>query len=141
MYYIYLQRKYAYTFLALFLGFVALLYAPTHDLFRHNLLYYDFAGESISGIVFRQDVLLYTLIAWFAKWNINFEIIRFLFVFFSYQMYFSLFYSIQRKNTSLNNKRISFLLFLLFIIFYTLFCDMLWATARICNGSDFLWGL
>ena len=48
MYYIYLQRKYAYTFLALFLGFVALLYAPTHDLFRHNLLYYDFAGESIS---------------------------------------------------------------------------------------------
>lgn len=127
MYYIYLQRKYAYTFLALFLGFVALLYAPTHDLFRHNLLYYDFAGESISGIVFRQDVLLYTLIAWFAKWNINFEIIRFLFVFFSYQMYFSLFYSIQRKNTSLNNKRISFLLFLLLLFsirFFVICCGL-----------------
>ncbi|SHF71086.1 EpsG family protein [Bacteroides faecichinchillae] len=128
VYYIYLQRKYAYTFLALFLGFIALLYAPTHDLFRHNLLYYDYVGEATTGIVFRQDVLLYTLTAWFAKWNINFEIIRFLFVFLSYQMYFSLFYSIQRKNSYLNNnKKISFLLFLLLLFsirFFVICCGL-----------------
>ncbi|WP_159106340.1 EpsG family protein [Bacteroides faecichinchillae] len=114
--------------MALFLGFIALLYAPTHDLFRHNLLYYDYVGEATTGIVFRQDVLLYTLTAWFAKWNINFEIIRFLFVFLSYQMYFSLFYSIQRKNSYLNNnKKISFLLFLLLLFsirFFVICCGL-----------------
>lgn len=128
VYYIYLQRKYAYTFLALFLGFIALLYAPTHDLFRHNLLYYDYVGEATTGIVFRQDVLLYALTVWFAKWNINFEIIRFLFVFLSYQMYFSLFYSIQRKNNCLNNnKKMSFLLFLLLLFsirFFVICCGL-----------------
>lgn len=125
IYYIYKQKEYAYTFLALFLGLFAILYAPTHDLFRHTLFYYDCIGSPTDFIGVKQDILLYLLSSWFANWNINFEIIRFLFVFLSYQMYFQIFLSLQKRNKHIKeNKDLCFLLFLLlfFSIRYFVIC-------------------
>lgn len=129
IYYVYHGKRYAYTFLALFLGFIALLYAPTHDLFRHNLFYYDCVSSVVdNGVVFKQDLILYTLTAWFAKWNINFEFIRFLFVFISYQLYFLVYLSLQEKNGFLKNSRsTSFFLFLLLLFsirFFVICCGL-----------------
>ena len=113
---IYNRKKYAFTFLALFMGLCAILYPPYADLYRHQLKYFSFATEYDSLQIITTnglDFLLHTINNAFAQLGINFEIIRFLFTFISYQICFWIFKDIVSRNHLLStNRKYYFITFL-----------------------------
>ena len=113
---IYNRKKYAFVLLSVFMGLCAILFPPFADLYRHNLNYFNFSHEySTFEIVTSNglDFLLHTISNTFSDLNINFELIRFLFAFTSYQISFYLFRNIVSKNRELSeNQKIYFISFL-----------------------------
>ena len=72
---------------------LAILSPPFADLYRHALhfQYYKHSSVPISSIFMQKDYVLDLLEYYFAKWNLNFEFIRGLFVFVCYQIAFALY--------------------------------------------------
>ncbi len=98
------RQPYAYVLLSLFMALVAFLYPPTHDLWRHNMMYYSYVLYPADSLIVTQngsDYVLYSISSLFAKYEIPFEYVRFLFVFFSYLMYFKVFRAVVSQNLSL----------------------------------------
>ncbi|MFR3328879.1 MAG: hypothetical protein ACLTSL_01715 [Odoribacter splanchnicus] len=90
-----LRQNYSYThFLSFFMGLCAILFPPYADLYRHTLTYFSFWSDTSAlweTILLNSDFLLTGLSCLFAKGHIPFEIVRFLFVFVCYEIYFALF--------------------------------------------------
>lgn len=83
------KRKYANYFLCVFLGICSILWAPTGDLYRHNLLYYNYVYTSKFEFLPTQiDWVVYYINWIFAKAGINFEYIRCIFIIISYLIAF-----------------------------------------------------
>ena len=78
--------------LFLFMGLCSLLWPPYGDLYRHNMVYFEFQemtySEFIGFLYYHYDFLFYLISFFFAKIGIPFEIIRFIFVFLSYKIIF-----------------------------------------------------
>ena len=86
---VYNKKRYALVLLACFMGLCAILWPPTGDLYRHTIDYFDYIGKDEFELQLGQlDYTLYYLSYIFANWGINFELIRFFFVFFSYIIVF-----------------------------------------------------
>lgn len=121
-------KKYSssvYSLLAIFMGLVSILWAPTADLYRHNMMYYEFKRidffQFLSYIDTTVDVLYYVVLYFFAKMDIHFEFIRFLFVFIAYRMTFDVYLDCVRRNPNLHTCHTSFfLIFYLSISFFTI---------------------
>lgn len=110
--------KYAFTLLSIFMGLMALLYPPVGDIYRYTQDYYSWAdmnwGDFVSSLEFRFDYLLPFLSFACAKLGLHFEIVRFLYVFVSYQIIFYIFTDIVSKNPYLRDSRIYIKCFILF---------------------------
>lgn len=124
LYYASLRRRWAYTLLAIFMGLCAMLWPPTGDLYRHNMMYFDFAGMDMSQFLdflkIRFDFLLYTISFSFAKFGIPFEFIRFFFIFITYKLTFRVYedYACQSAESD-NTKKIAFYVFFFSVLFFT----------------------
>ncbi len=106
-------RRVFYTILiSAFFGLTASLLAPTGDLYRLYIIYFDFQEYSfdafISFLGTKPDFLFYTLLYVFAKLGLSIRIIIFLMIFCFFQMSFNLLLK-QRK-------KISILIILLFVM-------------------------
>lgn len=119
IYEIWRGERYALTLLAVFMGLCAVLFAPVTDLYRHTMDYYYYkSGEPDSFLqVLDKDVILRFLSFTFAKLGIHFEIVRFIFVFLSYQIFFFIYQDIVDNNEFLKNNRwYGFVFFLIMFI-------------------------
>lgn len=120
-------KKYcnAYYLLAIFMGLVSVLWPPTADLYRHNMMYFDFKvmnlQQFLNYIDGNVDLLYYILLYFFAKMGINFELIRFLFVCISYCLSFNIYAECMKRNPNIHvcHKAI-FFLFYLSVPFFTI---------------------
>lgn len=124
LYYSSLRRRWAYTLLAIFMGLCAMLWPPTGDLYRHNMMYFDFVemdkSQFLDFIKIRFDFLLYTISFLFAKLGVPFEFIRFFFIFTTYKLTFRVYedYSWQSAESN-NTKKIVFYIFYFSVLFFT----------------------
>lgn len=125
------RQPYAYVLFSLFLALVAFLYPPTHDLWRHNMMYYSYVQHPADSLFVTQnglDYVLYSLTALFAKCNIPFEYVRFLLVFFSYVIYFKVFKEVAAQNTILRGSSTNYVncfwLMFFFIPFFDICCGL-----------------
>ena len=120
------KRKYeAMTLLSLFMALCSILWPPTGDLYRHNMMYYEFQKMSIDQfIVFismQFDFILYLISFSFAKLGLPFEYIRAILVFVVYQMTFWTFRDCLRQNPNLDKSyMLFFLLFFLSVLFFVI---------------------
>lgn len=122
------KRRYAYTLFSLFMGICAVLYAPSGDLYRHTKVYFlcqDWGWKEFAGmILLKMDIFLLYLTYVCAKLGIHFEIVRFLFVFVSYECAFWIFRDVVKQNKVLQENRyyyiLGFLLFFMSVIFFTI---------------------
>lgn len=125
IYYASHQKKWAYTLLAVFMGLCAMLWPPTGDLYRHNMMYFDFQNMTLINFIdfikLKLDFLLYTISYIFAKIGIPFEFIRFIFIFISYKLIFNIYEDIC-KNIEANNQIIKtiFFIFYLSVMFFVI---------------------
>lgn len=122
-YYIFRRRYEAMTFLSLFMALCSMLWPPVGDLYRHNMMYYEFQKMNIEQFVVflstRFDFVLYLISFLFAKLGLPFEYIRAIFVFTTYQMTFWIFRDCLRRNPFLGKSYILFfLLFYLSVLFF-----------------------
>ena len=82
---IYNRKKYAFVLLSIFMGYMAILWAPTGDLYRHNISYLEYKDMPTFELTIMQFDFVLHILSWsFARLGIHFEIIRFLFVTISY---------------------------------------------------------
>lgn len=89
---VYNKRHYALILLGCFMGLCAMLWPPTGDLYRHTMDYFDYIDKDEFELKLGQfDFILYYLSYVFANLGINFELVRFLFVFLSYMIIFFIF--------------------------------------------------
>ena len=89
---VYNKRHYALILLGCFMGLCAMLWPPTGDLYRHTMDYFDYIDKDEFELKLGQfDFILYYLSYVFANLGINFELVRFLFVFLSYMIVFFIF--------------------------------------------------
>lgn len=106
-------RRVFYTILiSTFFALTASLLAPTGDLYRLYIIYFDFQAYSfdsfISFLSLKPDFLFYFLLYAFAKLGLSIRIIIFLMIFSFFQLSFNLLFKQQRK--------ISVLIILLFVM-------------------------
>lgn len=95
---VYNRKRYAIYLLSFFMGLLAILWAPTGDLYRHNMSYFNYIGEKDFELGWSQfDFVLHYLSWMFANNGINFEIIRFLFVLTSYLCIDWIFFDLIKK--------------------------------------------
>lgn len=116
---IYGRRRYALSLLAIYLGYFAMLYAPTGDLYRYfldftlyqNLSFTEFKLSISNKMDFIQPFLFWSM----AKVGLTCDAVRFLYVYISSELLFSIYYDITEK--SKNSQIVNFLLFLLLLLF------------------------
>lgn len=122
------KHRYAYTLFSLFMGLCAILYAPSGDLYRHTKVYFLAQNwgwnEFIEISLLKMDFFLIYITYFCAKIGIQFEIVRFLFVFVSYECAFWIFRDVVKQNKILQENRyyyvLGFLLFFMSVIFFNI---------------------
>lgn len=124
-YYISKRKCEAMTLLSLFMALCSMLWPPTGDLYRHNMMYYEFQKMNINQFVdfisIQFDFVLYLISFLFAKLGLPFEYIRALLVFAVYQMAFWTFRDCSRRNPNLDKSyMLFFLLFFLSVLFFVI---------------------
>ena len=124
-YYISKQKYETMTLLSLFMALCSVLWPPTGDLCRHNMMYYEFQKMSVEQFVVfiseQFDFILYLMSFLFAKLGLPFEYIRGLFVFITYQMMFWIFRDCLKQNLLLcKSYFLFFLLFYLSVLFFVI---------------------
>lgn len=120
------KRKYeAMTLLSLFMALCSMLWPPTGDLYRHNMMYFEFqkmtTDQFVAFMSMQFDFVLYLISFLFAKLGLPFEYIRAIFIFTAYQMTFWIFRNCLKLNPSLNKSyMLFFLLFYLSVLFFVI---------------------
>lgn len=125
MYSVLKKHFFACDLLALFMGCCSVLWPPTADLYRHNMLYFEFHRMNVSQffdyIETTPDFLYYLLSYLLSKVNINFEVIRFIFVFIAYKMSFRIYFDCMSRNKNIYEyHKMFFLIFYLSVPFFTI---------------------
>lgn len=125
LYYASQRERCAYTLLAIFMGLCAILWPPTGDLYRHNMMYFDFREMDVAQffefIKLKFDFLLYAISFLFAKTGIPFEFIRFLFVYVTYELIFRVYEDCFNRNPEVDGlSREAFFIFFLSVLFFTI---------------------
>lgn len=114
---LYKGRRYAFSLVAVLLGYFALLYAPTGDLYRYFQDYLTYSSLSISEFFMdlkgQMDVFQPTTFYLFSRIGMSADWIRFLYVYLSSELLFSIYCSSVRTNNNYKN----FIIFLLLILF------------------------
>ena len=80
--------------ISLTMALMGFIFSPFADLYRHTQQYLHFIDHGNDGLFFPKgqlDFIMYSMSNIFAKHNIPFEYVRFIFVFISYQISFFLF--------------------------------------------------
>lgn len=115
------KQKVYFTILAFIFGLIGYTSAPTGDLYRHYLEYFNFStrpmAEITEYIVSGLDFVVQILILISAELSIGIQWISFLAVFVTYYIIFTYFIKITLKNDKLNSTNVVYLLFLLTLIF------------------------
>lgn len=115
---IYNKKSYALILLALFMGFIAILFPPVYDLYRHHINFYglDITKENLNEEIFvRPDFILPYLNIIIKNIGLQFEIIRFILVTTSYLIIFWIFRDVIHSKPELKKYY--------FRIFIILFCS------------------
>lgn len=125
LYYASQGKRWAYTLLAIFMGLCAILWPPTGDLYRHNMMYFDFRemdmAQFFEFIKVKFDFLLYAISFLFAKAGVPFEFIRFFFVFITYKLVFLILEDCSGRNSQIDrSKSIVFFVFFFSVLFFTI---------------------
>lgn len=112
-------------FLAVFMGICSILWPPTADLYRHNMLYFEFQQMNVNQffdyIETTPDFLYYLLSYFLSKVNANFEVVRFFFVFIAYKMVFRIYFDCMSRNQNIcKYHKTFFLVFYLSVSFFTI---------------------
>lgn len=122
------------TILALSIAMVALFTPPFADIYRHTLLYFYY--QNYEDTIFQSngnDFIFYTLNNIFAKNQIPFEYISYIFVFICYQISFYLFGEVLHSSYAVKWSRTTvfhiFLCFLLMVPFIAIINGLRMATA------------
>lgn len=119
------RDKLSLTMLSLFMGLCSFLWVPTGDLYRHNMMYFEFQyfsnADFFQYILLRPDFLLYLFSYLFAKISLPFELIRFILVFISYKIAFALAQDVIKLNPLYNRYyKYIILIFFLSVQFFTI---------------------
>ena len=125
LYYASQGKRWAYTLLAIFMGLCAILWPPTGDLYRHNMMYFDFRemdmAQFFEFIKVKFDFLLYAISFLFAKAGVPFEFIRFFFAFITYKLVFLILEDCSGRNSQIDrSKSIVFFVFFFSVLFFTI---------------------
>lgn len=116
---IYRGERYAFSLLAIFIGFIGLLYPPSGDLYRYALDYYDVLDipfqDFLSAIQGKMDFLFYFVLWLFGKIGLSYDLVRFLFVWIGAELTFDIFYKITTE-IRLHDKRATFRLFIILML-------------------------
>lgn len=136
LYYASERKRWAYTMLAIFMGFCAMLWPPTGDLYRHSMMYFEFKEMNIvqfgDFIKLKFDFLLYLVSFVFGKIGIPFEFVRFFFIFIAYKLVFFIFEDCSIRNYKMcQSKRTVFLIFFFSVLFFTIVQGMRYGFASI----------
>ena len=128
------RKRYAQTLLSLFMGFAAILWAQTGDLYRHTVEHNEFISSSstefIDFLSFRLDYIYYIFSYLVSKSGINFEIVRFLLVYLVYELNFYIARDIISRNSTLKKKYgIIILSFYFSTLFFALTFGLRWTEA------------
>lgn len=114
---IYNNKRFAYSCLSIFCGYAALLYPPTGDLYRYTIDYLTYSNLDyleFSQLLDDKIDYLHAFFLWFlGRLEINCDISRFIYVWFSCELIFSIFYNLFLK---FNNKKERFIYFLILIL-------------------------
>lgn len=126
------KKKWAVFILSLFMGLCAILWPPTGDLYRHSISYFEYRQMTLPCFVnelkMHPDFIFHILSFVFAKIGLNFEILRFLFVFICYNIIFYIFYdSVKCKKIGYHN--LIFTCFYFSVMFFSIVQGLRFATA------------
>ena len=117
---IYRGERYAFSLLAIFIGFIGLLYPPSGDLYRYAQDYYYVLNlpfkDFLSVIQGKMDFFYYFVLWIFGKLGLSHDHVRFIFVWIGAELTFEIFYKLT-TDIRLNNKRATFRLFIILILF------------------------
>lgn len=114
---IYNNKRYAFSLLSLFMVFVAWLFPPIMDLYRHYLQFLDINGDpaSLNNIVEdKLDFILYYVNKFYGWLGLPFEFVRATFVFISYEILFWIYRDLIKKFP--NSKKNNFVIFIIWLL-------------------------
>ena len=118
---IYNNKRYAYSCLSIFLGYIALLYPPTGDLYRYAQDYFLFYSLDYSDFIhlleFKIDFIHPCFLWLLGKLNVNCDVSRFIYVWFSSELIFSMFYEIFHNSQNRIMRFVSFSILILLLSF------------------------
>lgn len=105
--------------LAVFIGLISVLaWPPRADVYRHAMTFYEIQGMPIEKIIYYYyrggDIILLLLQVIFGKLGLNFEMIRFIFVFFPYILFFNL-YNIIVDSSKIKPNKKAYLFFIVLL--------------------------
>lgn len=103
------------------MGLLAMQVMPVADLYRHTLVYYELKEASLSEffdfLKWHVDYVFYIILYVAGRLEIDFSIVRLLWVSVAYGIYFYIFNDVVSRKTSLSRKH--YMLVFLFFIFYS----------------------
>lgn len=115
------RRKYSFVLLTIFMGYIAYLWPPTGDLYRHTLSYFEFKYSSSYKLSeYQEDYVMHILSFIFAKNGIPFEFVRFIFIVVSYTLMFRVLEDLGRKYSFVKENYRSFLGIFFFVVNFTI---------------------
>lgn len=123
---IYNKRKYAMFALSFLMGLLAMQVMPVADLYRHTLVYYELKEASLSEffdfLIWHVDYVFYIILYVAGRLEIDFSIVRLLWVSVAYGIYFYIFNDVVSRKSSLSRKH--YMLVFLFFYFFIPLVDL-----------------
>lgn len=117
---IYNGKRYAYTLLAIYIGFFALLYPPAGDLYRYREDYLLYKNESFSTFItllaLKLDFILSFLLYLLSNLNVSCDFARFIYTWIGSELLLHIFYDMSTNYRRQNPKR-AFILFLIYWLY------------------------
>lgn len=114
---IYNNKRYAYSCLSVLFGYAALLYPPIGDLYRYTqdyFFYYNLDYSHFTHLLEFKIDLIHPYFLWLlGKLNVNCDISRFIYLWISSELIFSMFYEIFHDT---NNRKFRFIAFCILIL-------------------------
>lgn len=126
IYEIYKGKRYAFSLLAIYIGFYALLYPPAGDLYRYRNDYYVYQNISFkyfrSLLIFNLDYTLSFLLFFLGKLNIPSDFSRFIYAWIGSELLFHIFYDITHniRHIKPNKTLMLFIVYWLYVSFIVL---------------------
>lgn len=115
---IYKGKRYAFSLLAIYIGYFALLYPPAGDLYRYREDYFLYSGESFSTFIayltFKLDFVLSFLLYILGFLSIPSDISRFIYTWLGSELLLHIFFDMSNDTRKKNPRKV----FVLFIIYW-----------------------